>query len=87
VHDSALCELFSLFVPPLRKIANFICLEGYSLESLHFLQCSKLSVGNICRVRDHGFHDFLSHFKRDLVFGLNFWLSDVVLVSGVNATS
>jgi hypothetical protein len=42
------------------------------------LQCSKLLVIDniyIYHVRDHGFHDFLSPFKHD-VLDLNFWLCD-----------
>jgi hypothetical protein len=61
---------------------------GFVSRKPAFLQCSKLLViDNIYRARDHGFHDFLSPFKHDLVLDLNFWLCDVVLVSGVNATS
>jgi hypothetical protein len=40
-----------------------------------FLQYSKLASSdwqNICCVRDHGFYDFLSPFKHDMVLDLNF---------------
>jgi hypothetical protein len=79
-----LCELFSLLVLPLRR-SQFMCLECSCLECLHFYNAASFSdLQHIYRVCDHGFHDFLSPFKHDLVLYLNFWLQHVVLISGVN---
>lgn len=61
---------------------------GFLSRKSALLQCSMLSDWqNIYRVQYHGFHDFISSFKHDLMLYMNFSLYDLVLIAVINDNS